>query len=71
MEKEIRVYAVNIDDLDEDFKDAIEVIGWKGVPDWEFLNIAEEQGYAWSLQGFQDAFNNVEICTDSFYIRII
>lgn len=71
MEKEIRVYAINVEDLKEEFLDAVEVIGWDKVADWEFIEWATEQGNVWSLKGFQEAFNNVEICTDMFYIRII
>jgi len=71
MEKEIRVYGINQDELKEEFKDAVEIIGWKEISNWEFIEIAEEQGNVWSLAGFEEAFNGVEICTDMFIIRII
>lgn len=67
----MKVYAVNVYELQEDVKDSIDVVGWSSVPDWEFMDMAEEQGNVWSLAGFEEAFNNVEIATDMFYIRII
>ena len=46
MEKQIRVYMMEVDD--------------KGSDDYsneEFMTLAEEQGTVYSLKGFQDAFN--------------
>jgi hypothetical protein len=68
--KEVKVYAINVDELEEDVKDAIDSIGWSSVSDYQFFDMAEEQGNVWSLSGFEEAFNNVEIATDMFYIRI-
>lgn len=68
--KGIKVYAINIDELEQSVRDAIDVIGWNEVADCEFMDMAEEQGNVWTLSGFEDAFNNVEIATDMFYIRI-
>lgn len=68
--KEVKVYAINIYDLEQSVRDAIDNIGWNQVADWEFMDMAEEQGNVWSLSGFEEAFNNVEIATDIFCIRI-
>ena len=68
--KEVKVYAINVDELKEDVKDAIDSIGWSSVSDYQFFDMAEDQGNVWSLSGFEEAFNNVEIATDMFYIRI-
>jgi hypothetical protein len=68
--KEVKVYAINVDELEEDVKDAIDSIGWSSVSDYQFFDMAEDQGNVWSLSGFEEAFNNVEIATDMFYIRI-
>jgi hypothetical protein len=69
--KEIKVYAINIEEVDEDFRESIAVIGISSVADWEFIQIAKEQCNWWSLKDFEEAFNNVEIATDMFYIRIL
>lgn len=66
----MKVYAINVDELEEDIKDAIDSIGWNSVSDYQFFDMAEEQGNVWTLAGFEEAFNNVEIATDMFYIRI-
>lgn len=71
MEKEIRVYGINQEELKEEFSDAVEIIGWSKIANWEFKEWATEQGNVWSLKGFEEAFNGVEICTDMFVIRII
>jgi hypothetical protein len=71
MEKEIRVYGINQEELKEEFLDAVEIIGWGKIANWEFIEWATEQGNVWSLKGFEEAFNGVEICTDMFVIRII
>jgi hypothetical protein len=68
--KEVKVYAINIYDLEQSVRDAIDNIGWNQVADWEFMDMAEEQGYVWSLSGFEEAFNDVQIATDIFCIRI-
>jgi hypothetical protein len=66
----MKVYAVNIHELKEGIKDTIDSIGWHSIPDWEFIEIAEDQGNVWSLSNFELAFNKEEINTDMFYIRI-
>lgn len=40
------------------------------LPDERFMEISEEQGWVWSLQGFQEAFNNGDI-SDQWLIRFI
>ena len=39
--------------------------------DEEFMSIAEEQGFVYSLEGFQDAFNNCSIDQENCILRII
>ena len=58
---EIRVYIVSQDSnklFDRDFSDE------------KFMEIAEEQGMVYTLKGFQEAFNNLDINISSV-IRII
>lgn len=66
---ETRVYGVCIDELDDKLVDKLHT---NSVSDDDFIELAEEQGYVWSLNGFQTQFNNDEICLPSeFYIRFI
>jgi hypothetical protein len=63
---EIRVYVVNIED---ERVDDVEVIG---LTDEEFMFEAEEQGKVFTLQGFQNAFNeNLGVGQDVDVIRFI
>lgn len=60
MNKEIRVYVIEVDD--------------KGSDDYtneEFMTLAEEQGTVFSLKGFQDYFNYEDWNSQNYYIRII
>jgi hypothetical protein len=68
MEKEIRVYGINveIDDFSE-----VEVGGWNEMSDEWWMTTAEAQGFVWSLSGFQQAFNYDDIYQGSMYIRFI
>lgn len=67
MKKEIRVYAIGISMLDDDYDKDI-----RTVTDSEFMNIAEEQGLVFTLNSFQESFNsNENISTDEHIIRFI
>lgn len=57
-----RIYAINLWEL----LDADTV----NLTDDEFMEIAEEQGLVWTLEGFEKAFNNEEV-SDDWMIRII
>lgn len=61
--KEIRVYLIDIDNYE--FEEVPTV--WK---DEKFISEAEIQGNVFSLNGFQEAFNNEELNLES-YIRIL
>ena len=63
MEK--RVYAINVNARN------VEDITITQLSDEDFISKAEEQGTVYSLKGFQDAFNNDEISSEYFYIRIL
>lgn len=63
--KELRVYIINIEKLDE-------MLGADDLSDNEFMDIAEQQGTVYTLKGFQNAFNQMdEINTSNQYLRII
>ena len=64
--KKIRVYGINIDLLDYG-----KVIGIHNITDEEFIDIAEEMGFIWSIDGFQSQFNNLEINIENLIIRFI
>ena len=57
----IKVYAINISDLD------IDVLS---LTDDQFIEEAEQQGLVWSLKGFESAFNSEEV-SSQWFIRII
>lgn len=61
MEAEKRVYAVNPDETDA------EVLS---LPDDAFIELSEQQGLTYTLQGFVDNFNVGDI-SDQWYIRIL
>lgn len=58
-----RVYAIDLYELES------EIPVWDLEND-EFIDIAEQQGKVWTLQGFENAFNNEQI-SDTWIIRII
>lgn len=61
--KEFRVYVV---DVHSDTDELIPLLS-----DQEFMNVAEDNGTVYTLQGFQQAFNNDEINSSEEFIRII
>ena len=44
---------------------------WNDLTDEEFINLAEEDGNIYTLQGFQEAFNSQDINTEIDVIRFI
>jgi len=58
-----RVYAIDLYELDT------EIPVWD-LDDENFMDMAEQQGKVWSLQGFENAFNNEQI-SDTRIIRIV
>jgi hypothetical protein len=68
MEKEMRVYGIDIDR--DDFSE-VEIGGWNAMSNEWWMDTAERQGFVWSLSGFQQAFNLDEISATSMYIRFI
>ena len=61
--KEFRVYVV---DVHSDTDELIPLLS-----DQEFMNVAEDNGTVYTLQGFQHAFNNDEVNSSEEFIRII
>ncbi len=64
--QETRVYLIN---LNGDTSD-IGIGDWNNVSDEVWMNLSEENGTVYSLEGFQRAFNNEEIPYDT-YLRFI
>ena len=58
-----RVYAIDLYELDT------EIPVWD-LDDEQFMDLAEQQGKVWTLQGFENAFNNEQI-SDTWIIRIV
>ena len=66
MKNETRVYAIF---LDNDTS-GVEVGDWNNLSDEVWMDLSEQQGTVFSLEGFQRAFNKEEIPYDTF-IRFI
>ena len=64
----MKIYGINItaDDIFTDYADTIE-----DIEDEDLVDMAEKQGYVWSLDGFINALNRDEINTDFFWFRAI
>jgi len=64
----MKIYGINItaDDIFTDYADTIE-----DIEDEDLMDMAEKQGYVWSLDGFINALNRDEINTDFFWFRAI
>jgi hypothetical protein len=60
---ELRVYGIDIIDLPDSFNVDCE--------DDLFIETAEHQGLVWSLEGFQEAFNNDTVDITAIFIRFI
>ncbi len=69
MKKEIRVYGINVELYDSD--DNYDTGFHSSWSDEKFIQEAEIQGNVWSLNGFQEAFNNDDINQYVLMIRII
>jgi hypothetical protein len=66
MTQETRVYVI---DLNNDTSE-VEIGNWNNLTNEQWIDLSERQGYVFSLEGFQKAFNNEEIPYDT-YIRFI
>jgi hypothetical protein len=66
MTQETRVYVI---DLNNDTSE-VEIGNWNNLTNEQWIDLSERQGYVFSLDGFQKAFNNEEIPYDT-YIRFI
>jgi hypothetical protein len=64
----MKIYGIDItaDDIFTDYADTIE-----DIEDEDLMDMAEKQGYVWSLDGFINALNRDEINTDFFWFRAI
>ena len=62
-QSETRVYVIDTFNVGER--------NWNDLTDEEFINLAEEDGNIYTLQGFQEAFNSQDINTEIDVIRFI
>jgi hypothetical protein len=62
-QSETRVYVLDTFNVKER--------NWNDLTDEEFINLAEEDGNVYTLQGFQEAFNSQDINTEIDVIRFI
>ena len=69
---ETRVYVVeNIDSIGDMTDILTENIHYSELSDSDFMELAEQDGRVYSLQGFQDAFNEEEVNTAIDVVRFI
>ena len=66
----LRVYGVNIDKIDKENFNLLNSLHEHYLGDDEFMEISEEHGLIWTLEGFAYAYNNDDI-ERSVYIRFI
>jgi hypothetical protein len=67
IQTEYRVYCI---DMDDDELYAEDFDGVWDLSDEKFIEHAERQGLVWSLEGFQEAFNQDGV-SDTWIMRII
>lgn len=60
---EPKIYGINFTET--------EVEHPNGLNDEEFMKLAEEQGYVWTMRGFETAFNSEIVSCHTFFIRTI
>jgi len=66
--KETRVYLINLDEIQiETEKELSRILESNEL----FMEEAEYQGYVYTLESFQETYNNSHLCSDNSYIRII
>ena len=68
--KELRVYVINIEDVDFETQMPVNTT-IEELSDKDFIEIAEEQGLVYTLNGFTQAFNNENINSSTGIIRFI
>lgn len=68
--KELRVYVINIEDVDFERQMPVNTTV-EELSDEDFIEIAEEQGLVYTLNGFTQAFNNENINSSTDIIRFI
>ena len=62
---ETRVYGIDVEQVEN------ETWSPKSLSDIEFVEVAEKQGLVWSLNGFQNQFNDNLINSNNIFIRFI
>lgn len=68
--KELRVYVINIEDVDFERQMPVNTTV-EELSDKDFIEIAEEQGLVYTLNGFTQAFNDQDINSSIDIIRFI
>lgn len=64
--KEIRVYAIDIDSISKE----LDGKRMKDITKEEFMAESEKQGLVYTLEKFEQAFNQEEVSTNYMFIRI-
>jgi hypothetical protein len=66
----MRVWGVDVDQLDQDNVQLLNALQDHYLGDDEFMELAEKHGYIWTLEGFAYAYNTDDI-KSTIYIRFI
>ena len=64
--KEIRIYAIDIDSISKE----LDGKRMKDITKEEFMAESEKQGLVYTLEKFEQAFNQEEVSTNYMFIRI-
>ena len=64
----LRVYGINLNFINDGIEH--QRIVDSELNDREFIEIAEEQGFVWSIKGFENAYNSDDVSSQLF-IRFI
>lgn len=64
--KEIRVYVIDIDSISKE----LDGKRMKDITKEEFMAESEKQGLVYTLEKFEQAFNQEEVSTNYMFIRI-
>lgn len=67
---EMKVFGVDIDKIDKENFNLLNALQEHYIGDDEFMQLSEEHGLIWSLDGFAHAYN-IDDISRSVYIRFI
>ena len=67
--KNTKVYLIDVDEVSKDISDKAWSV--EGLSDEEFMTEAERQGSVYSLEGYEQAFNDMPLTVMNSIIKIV